>query len=115
MTRILPLVILLWLGADLYFFQAVQTFVGSGSWLWLYWLIDVLLIAGLLTVVLTGPGKRVQQQLIPWLMGGMLLVFIPRLLSLPVLLTEDITRAFRGSPPRAWWTSALTLSVAMLL
>ena len=115
MTRILPLVILLWLGADLYFFQAVQTFVGSGSWLWLYWLIDVLLIAGLLTVVLTGPAKRIQQKAIPWLMGGMLLVFIPRLLSLPILLAEDITRAFREFPPRAYWVSGLTVSVAVLL
>src|ERR1700679_1938230 len=105
MAKRLPLIILLWLGADSYFYQAVRLFIHSSALLWAYWLIDVLLIAGIVGVILLPRGARLQQTLITWLMGGMLLAFIPRLFSVPLLLVEDITRLFRGFPPRALWVS----------
>jgi predicted MPP superfamily phosphohydrolase len=60
-------------------------------------------------------SSGIQQTLIAWLMGLMLLTFVPRLFSLPFLLVEDITRLFRGFPPRAFWVSELTLGMAAVL
>lgn len=115
MAKRLPLIILLWLGADLYFYQAVQLFVDSSAYLWAYWLIDLLLMSGIVAVIFVRRGSRIQQTLIAWLMGLMLLSWVPRLFSLPFLLIEDITRLFRGFPPRAFWVSELTLGTAAVL
>jgi len=115
MAKRIPLIILLWLGADLYFYQAVQTLVNSGVLLWCYWLIDLLLMSGIIAAVFVRRGIRMQQNLIAWLIGLMLLAFVPRLFSLPVLMLEDITRLFRGFPPRAVWVSELTLGTAAVL
>ncbi|MBS1665496.1 MAG: metallophosphoesterase [Bacteroidetes bacterium] len=115
MAKRLPFIILLWLAADVYFQQAVQTFAHSNAYLWVYWLIDLLLMSGIITVIFVRRGSRSQQKLIAWLMGLMLLTFIPRLFSLPFLLVEDITRLFRGFPPRALWVSELSLGTASVL
>ena len=115
MAKILPLIILLWLGTDLYFYHAVQVLVNSGALLWCYWLIDLLLMSGIVAVIFVRRGSRPQQTLIAWLMGLMLLALIPRLFSLPILLIEDLTRLFRGFPPRAIWVSELTLGAATAL
>ena len=115
MAKRLPPVILLWLVTDIYFYQAVKLFVDSSAYLWVYWLIDLLLMSGIVAVVFVRRGSRGQQTLIAWLMGLMLLAFIPRLFSLPFLLIEDLTRLFRGFPPRALWVSELTLGTAAVL
>src|SRR4051812_33305800 len=109
MVKRFLLIILLWLGTDLYFYQAVQTVTNSDTILWSYWLIDLLLMICIVAAVFVRRGSSIQQTLFAWLMGLMLLAFIPRLFSLPVLLAEDITRLFRGFPPRAVWVSELTL------
>jgi len=95
MAKRLLLIILLWLGTDLYFYQAVQGLVHSGTIVWIYWLIDLVIMSGIVAVIFVPRGSRLQQTLIGWLMGLMLLAFIPRLFSLPFLLVEDITRLFR--------------------
>jgi uncharacterized protein len=115
MAKRLPLIILLWLGADGYFYQAVRLLVHSPVFLGAYWLIDLLLIGGIVAVIFLPRGSRMQQTLITWLMGGMLLAFIPRLFSVPILLVEDITRLFRGFPPRALWVSEGTVGTAAVL
>ncbi|HEY4289448.1 MAG TPA: metallophosphoesterase [Puia sp.] len=125
MAKRLPLIILLWIGTDLYFYQAVQTIVNQSAlpghsanmtWVaWCYWLLDLVVMSGIVTVIFVRRGSRIQQTLIPWLMGLMLLAFVPRLFSLPILLVEDITRLFRGFPPRALWFSELTLGIAVVL
>lgn len=109
------MIILLWLGTDFYFYQALQTLVNPGTFLWFYWLIDLLLMSGIVAVIFVRRGSRSQQTLIAWLMGLMLLSFVPRLFSLPILLVEDITRLFRGFPPRAFWVSELTFGTAAVL
>lgn len=107
---------LLWLAADAYFYQAVRrTLVDSSAVLWAFWLIDLFLMSGIVAAIYLRRGSRTQQTLIAWLMGLMLLSFIPRLFSLPFLLVEDITRLFRGFPPRALWVSELTLGTAAVL
>ncbi len=115
MAKRLPLIVLLWLVSDLYFFQAVKTLTNSGIILQCYWFIDLLLTGSIVAAIFIRRGSRVQQTLITWLMGLMLLTFVPRLFSLPVLLAEDITRLFRGFPPRAFWVSELTMAIAALL
>ena len=115
MAKRFILIILLWLIADLYFYQAVHTLVSSGAFLWVYWLIDVLLMGGIVAAMFVPRGTRLQQTLFAWLMGGMLLAFIPRLFSVPVLMVEDITRLFRGFPPRTLWVSELTMAWAAVL
>ncbi|MBN9381034.1 MAG: metallophosphoesterase [Chitinophagaceae bacterium] len=116
MAKRFPLIILLWLGTDFYFYQAVQKLINSDALVWCYWLIDLLLISGIVTVIFfVRRGSRSQQTLITWLMGMMLLTFVPRLFSLPFLLIEDITRLFRGFPSRTFWVSELTLGTAAVL
>lgn len=112
MAKRLPLIFLLWLVTDLYFFQTLHTLTTNPALLWAYWLIDLVLMGGIIAVIFAPRGSKVQQTLIAWLMGLMLLAFIPRLVSLPVLIVEDITRLFRGFPPRAAWVSELALGVA---
>lgn len=109
--RLLPIV-LLWIGADFYFFQAVKVIVPSDANLWLYWLIDVVIMAGVVGLMFVPRDSRLFQPLAAWLMGLMLLSFVPRLFSLPFLLVEDITRLFRGFPPRAHWVSEVTVCIA---
>lgn len=115
MAKRLPLIFLLWLATDVYFYQAVKPFLDSSAWLWAYWLIDPLLMIGIVAAIFVRRGSRAQQTLIAWLMGLMMLVFIPRLFSIPFLLVEDLTRLFRGFPPRAVWVSELTLGTAAVL
>ena len=115
MAKRLPLIILLWLGSDLYFYQAVRTLINSSTYLWAYWLIDLLIMCGIAAAIFLRRGSALQQRLIPWLMGIMLLALVPRLFALPVLLVEDITRLFRGFPPRAYWVSELTFGLAAVL
>jgi predicted MPP superfamily phosphohydrolase len=115
MAKRFPLIILLWLGTDFYFYQAVQILVKSDVLQWSYWLIDLLLMSGIVAVIIVRRGSRLQQTLIAWLMGMILLAFIPRLFSLPFLFIEDITRLFRGFPSRTFWVSELTIGTAAVL
>ena len=115
MARRFFLIILIWLGADLYFFQAIQTLTHSAAVYLCYWFLDVLIITGIFAAMRVQRGSQLQQRLFAWLMALMLLAFIPRLFSLPVLLAEDITRLFRGFPQRSIWVSELTLSVAAII
>jgi predicted MPP superfamily phosphohydrolase len=115
MAKRLPLIVLLWLVADLYFFQALKTVSHSGALLWSYWLIDLALIVGIFAATTLRNNARLMQTAITWLMGLMLLTFVPRLFSIPVLLGEDITRLFRGFPARQLWVSELTLATAAVL
>lgn len=115
MAKRIPLVILAWFFTDLYFYQAIHTLSGSITWVLLYWGIDLLLMTATIAMIFMRRGTELHQLLVTWLMGLMLLVFIPRLVALPVLLTEDISRLFRGFPPRSIWVSEFALVVASVV
>jgi predicted MPP superfamily phosphohydrolase len=115
MAQRLPLILLIWLGADLYFYQAVETIFSPVPLSWAYWLIDPLIMSGIIAAIFIRRGSRLQQHLITWMMGLMLLAFIPRLFSIPILIIEDITRLFRSFPQRAVWVSQLTIGIAAAL
>ena len=72
-------------------------------------------MTGVAAAIFLPRGSRLQQRMIAWLMGLMLLAFIPRLFAIPFLLVEDITRLFRGFPPRAAWVSELAVATAAVV
>ncbi|WP_377137228.1 metallophosphoesterase [Mucilaginibacter lutimaris] len=69
----------------------------------------------MVSLVFLPKGGKIAQHIITGLMAFMLLTFVPRLFSVPVLLIEDITRMFRGFPPRAVWVSQLTAALAAVI
>jgi predicted MPP superfamily phosphohydrolase len=107
----LPFIILAWILADIYFFHAVETLTNNPFILWGYWLIDVLLVTGFIFVMTRARANRPPVNLIGGLMAGTLLTFVPKILSMPVLLVEDITRLFRQFPPRSIWVSELAMGI----
>ncbi|RYZ92671.1 MAG: metallophosphoesterase, partial [Sphingobacteriaceae bacterium] len=115
MAKRLPLIFFLWLFTHFYFFQVVETLTTNLFIHWAYRFIDLVLIGGIVALVFIRRGEKFAQLLITGLMALMLLTFVPRLFSLPVLLIEDITRVFRGFPPRQFWVSELTAAVAGVL
>lgn len=108
-------IILLWLISDIYFYQAIQTLANSDTLKWCYWLIDLFLISAIVAVIAGRRNTRLFQTTIAWLMGSMLLIFVPRLFSIPFLIVEDIFRLFRGFPPREVWVSELAIGSAAIL
>ncbi len=53
-------------------------------------------------------------RLISILMALVLLSLVPKVFAMPVLLLEDISRLFRGFPPRAIWVSEVAIGVALV-
>jgi predicted MPP superfamily phosphohydrolase len=115
MAKRLPLILILWLLTDIYFFQAVETLTANPLIHQAYRFIDIILIGGMLSLIFIRRDGKFAQLLITGLMAFMLLTFVPRLFSIPVLLVEDLTRLFRGFPPRALWVSQLTIAFAAAL
>lgn len=109
MKQRIPFIVLLWFIVDLYFFQAVKTVTSNPYWLIAYWLFDILLASGILYTVLVRRMNKTAPAVISWIMGLMLLSFIPKLTVAPILLLEDITRPFRGFAPREHWVSELAI------
>ncbi len=111
------MILLLFLVSDFYFFQAVTTVTSDPLVRTGYWLIDILLILAMVSVAfMPRKGSKVQR-FMAILMAAMLVVFVPKLFSAPVLLAEDVFRLFRGFPPRNIYISevALVLSGLFLL
>jgi predicted MPP superfamily phosphohydrolase len=108
------LVLLLWLFADAYFFNAVTTLTANPLWHWLYWSADILIGIGVFAIIFGRRGGE-PSKLISWLMGLMLLSAVPKIIGTPVLIIEDIVRMFNGFPPvRSIWVSQLALAVAAI-
>jgi predicted MPP superfamily phosphohydrolase len=112
MKKRIPAIIAAWLLADLYFFQAVKTLTASNAVLLGYWLLDALVAAGIFYTIVIRKRNQTSPGIISLLMALMLLLLIPKVFALPVLLVEDITRLFRGFPPRLVWVSAVAMLVA---
>ena len=111
----LPFILLAWILADIYFFKAVETLTSNSVILWGYWLIDLLLATGFAFLMARGRAGRSPANLIAALMAGTLLAFVPKILAMPILLVEDVTRLFRSFPPRTIWVSELAVFVAVFV
>lgn len=115
MARRLFLILLLFVAGDVYFYQAVTTLTHSPLFHQGYWLLDILVMAGIIaSIFMLRAGKRVQR-LLSLLMGAMILLFVPKLFSSVFLLAEDIVRLFRGFPARSLYVSEATLVMAGVL
>ncbi|MGH7237462.1 MAG: metallophosphoesterase, partial [Candidatus Saccharimonadales bacterium] len=112
MKKRIPFAVALWLITDLYFFGAIETLTTSIFILCGYWLFDILTGTAILYITLARGASRKNPALLSWLMALMLLSLVPKIVAVPVLLLEDISRLFRGFPERSKWVSELTLIVA---
>jgi hypothetical protein len=106
-------ILLLWLFADIYFFNAVTTLTANPVAHWAYWSIDILIVLGVVYTML-GRSRGNAPRAISWVMALMLLSAVPKIIGTPILLIEDIVRAFNGFPPRSAWVSQLALIVAAI-
>jgi predicted MPP superfamily phosphohydrolase len=114
MKRRFILIIIIWLFADVYFFNAITTLTSNPVWHWLYWSADILIAIGV-TAIIFGRRGGEPSKLISWLMGLMLLSAVPKIVGTPVLMLEDIYRMFNGFPPvRSVLVSELALAVAAI-
>ncbi|EEI90660.1 Ser/Thr phosphatase family protein [Sphingobacterium spiritivorum ATCC 33300] len=115
MAKRLILILLLFLVADVYFYQAVSTLT-ENTWIRaIYWSVDVLLFAGIIAIVFLRKAGNNLQRFIPMLITAMLVIFIPKLFSFPILLAEDIVRLLRGFPARSLYVSEATLALAVIM
>jgi predicted MPP superfamily phosphohydrolase len=83
---------ILWLGIDLYFFQALKTVTPERYIWWAYWLFDGILAAIIIYVMSTYDATASPSRAFYWLLGGMLASLAPKLIVSPVLLLEDLVR-----------------------
>lgn len=115
MAKRLSLILLLFFVGDMYFYQAVTTLTPNPMLQFGYWFLDMLLIASLISAIFMFRAGMKVQRLLSLLMTAILLNFIPKLFSSPILLVEDIVRIFRGFPARSIYTSEIALALAGLI
>lgn len=120
----LVLVSLLWFLVDLYFFQAVRT-VYQHKWVWVvFWVFDFIILAVFAYFILTMRTPHPSSKAIYWVIGFGVISLIPKLIALPVLISEDVVRLGEGLfrltkggdfwPERRKFISQLTLGVAAI-
>lgn len=112
MTKRLVLFLLLFLVGDIYFYQAIITLFSNPLIHISYWVIDILLLSVIIVTLIV--RKRISdiQRFAATLITAMLLIFIPKLFSIPILLVEDIGRLFRHFPPRNFYVSEVVVILA---
>jgi hypothetical protein len=115
MTKRFFSILLLFLVGDLYFYQAVTTLTQNPLIHLGYWLIDILLIAGMVSIIFMLRAGIRPHRFISVLMSAVLMIFVPKLFSSLVLLVEDLVRLFRGFPPRSIYVSEATVALAGIL
>lgn len=115
MAKRLLLLLMLFVIADAYFFQAFTTVIHTPFLHKIYWYLDVLLLIGVFTLIfLRQQGKDIQR-LAGDLVTSFLIVFIPKLPAFPILLAEDLVRLFQGFPPRSIYISEFVLALALMI
>jgi predicted MPP superfamily phosphohydrolase len=114
MRKRVPLILLLLVIADIYFFQAVQTLTANTFIHAAYWVFDLIIIAGFVVAFTSRRSSKWVHRLISILMALLLLSLVPKLIAMPVLLLEDISRLFRNFPPRSLWVSEAAVVIATI-
>jgi len=89
MNRIIP-VLIIWLLADIYLFQAVKTVTSNRYIWWAFWLYDGLVASVFLYYIITGKLIVSSPKGIYW--GFIFLSLLPKLIVIPFLFLEDIGR-----------------------
>lgn len=112
MARRLLLMLLIFVVSDIYFYQAITTLTGNPLIHLGYWLIDIMLMAGMIFIVFARRTGSNAQRFIQLLLSAMLLMFIPKVFSSLVLMAEDIVRLFEGFPARSIYVSEAAVVLA---
>lgn len=115
MAKRLVLILVLFIIADVYFFQAFITVFHAPFLHNIYWYVDLLLLLGVFTVIFLRQKGGDIQRLAGDLVTSFLVVFIPKLLTFPVLLAEDLLRLLRGFPARNIYVSEFVLIAAIII
>lgn len=106
---------MLFLVSDIYFYQAVLTLSPHIMIRLGYWSIDLLLVISLVSLAFLRKLHHKMERFIQVLITAILLVFIPKLFSFPILLAEDITRVVRGFPERNVYVSEIAVVLAVIV
>lgn len=106
------LILLLFIVGDLYFYQAVTTLSNNPMLHTSYWLLDLVVLVSIISIMFMRRAAQNVQRFMAITMGALILLFVPKLLSSPILLAEDIFRLFRGFPPRSLYVSEAAFAIA---
>ncbi len=101
--------------SDIYFYQALVTLSPHIMIRVGYWAIDLLVVISLISLTFIRRLHHKMQRFIQVLITAILLVFIPKLFSFPILLAEDITRVLRGFPERNVYVSEIAVVLAIIV
>ncbi|SDS21191.1 hypothetical protein SAMN05216490_0744 [Mucilaginibacter mallensis] len=119
MKQRIPFILLLWIVADIYFFQAIETLTQATIIYWIYWLFDIVLSCIVVYGTLLSKPGTTPPRLTSWLMAFMLISLVPKILVFPILLLEDLSRMLlyittSVYPARREWVSEIALIIAAI-
>ena len=110
-----------------YFFQAVKTVTKNRVILWGYWFFYIALIGFLLYYMYgigTSQSTATTIKITYWITGLMLLLILPKLIAIPVLMVEDLTRSVhyvinrfrrsRGTPELTYYSEGRRKFISQL-
>lgn len=83
------------LAIDLYAYQAFRTIFRHSATPWVYWLITLAYAVFSITLAVLMASGKVQYNLLGWLMGATVLLYVPKMVVIAPLLLEDIGRFFQ--------------------
>ncbi|MFC3355728.1 metallophosphoesterase [Sphingobacterium zeae] len=115
MAKRLLFILFLFIVGDFYFFQAFITVAKSSVFQSIYWCLDLLLLLGVFALFFLRKARHEIQRSATSLITAFLIVFIPKLIAIPFLLLEDLTRIFRSFPPRSILLSEIVLLFAAIM
>lgn len=115
MAKRLLFILFLFIVGDFYFFQAFITVAKSSVFQSIYWCLDLLLLLGVFALFFLRKAGHEIQRSATSLITAFLIVFIPKLIAIPFLLLEDLTRIFRSFPPRSILLSEIVLLFAAIM
>ncbi|TDS17673.1 metallophosphoesterase [Sphingobacterium paludis] len=115
MAKRIALIFILFLLGDIYFYQAFSTLISSAALRYIYWALDLLLILSIVALLSFPRLRKNTAKYFPTFISAMLLFFVPKLVSVPFLLLEDVGRAFNGFPARNLYVSELVVALAIIL
>ncbi|WP_244311241.1 hypothetical protein [Mucilaginibacter metallidurans] len=104
-----PLLLVILLGADPYFYLAVKTLTSNPYILQGYWAVDIFVVAWILIALLLPFPEGISKILKSGAMALFLIILVPKAFAVPVLLIEDAIRAFIGFPPAPFGRAKLRL------
>ncbi|WP_367209502.1 metallophosphoesterase [Sphingobacterium sp. R2] len=115
MAKRLLFILFLFILGDFYFFQAFITVAKSSVFQSIYWCLDLLLLLGVFALFFLRKAGHEIQRSATSLVTAFLIVLIPKLIAIPFLLLEDLTRIFRSYPPRSILLSEIVLLISVLM